>query len=36
LEQGIIGEELVRNEMQQNHVRHDALQLVERTPSLAA
>lgn len=36
LEQGIIGEDLVRDEMRQNHVRHDALQLVERTPSLAA
>jgi hypothetical protein len=36
LEQGIIGEDLIRDEMKQNHVRHDALQLVERTPSLAA
>jgi hypothetical protein len=36
LEKNIISEELVRDEMRQNHVRHDALELVERTPSLAA
>ena len=36
LEKAIIGEELVRNEMQQNHLRHDALQVVESTPSKAA
>jgi hypothetical protein len=27
---------LLREEMKQNHVRHDALELVERTPPLAA
>jgi len=36
LENGIVSESLVRDEMRQNHVRHDALQLVERTPPLAA
>jgi len=30
LEKGIVSESLVRDEMRQNHVRHDALQLVER------
>jgi hypothetical protein len=34
LEKGIISEALVRDEMRQNHVRHDALQVVERTPPL--
>lgn len=36
LEKGIIDESLVREEMEHNHVRHDALQVVERTPPLAA
>lgn len=36
LEKGIIGEDLVREEMRSNHVRHDALDLVQQTPSLAA
>ena len=36
LEKGIITESLVRDEMKQNHVRHDALQVVERVPPLAA
>lgn len=36
LEKNIISESLVRDEMRQNHVRHDALQVVERTPPLAA
>ncbi len=36
LEKGIVSESLVRDEMRQNHVRHDALQLVERIPPLAA
>jgi len=36
LEQGIISESLIQDEMRQNHVRHDALQVVERTPPLAA
>jgi hypothetical protein len=36
LEKGVIDESLVRDEMKQNHIRHDALELVDRTPSLAA
>jgi hypothetical protein len=36
LEKGIVAEDLVRDEMRNNHVRHDALQVVERTPPLAA
>lgn len=36
LEKGVVSESLVRDEMKQNHVRHDALKLVEKAPSLAA
>ena len=36
LESGQVTEELLRDEMSQNHVRHDALQVLERTPPLAA
>lgn len=36
LEAGEIDEELVRQEMRLNHVRHDALELVERAAPLAA
>jgi hypothetical protein len=36
LEKGIVSEQLVRAEMRQNHVRHDALEVLERTPPLAA
>lgn len=36
LEKGVISEELVRDEIRHNHVRHDALQVAERTPPLAA
>jgi hypothetical protein len=36
LDKGVISETQVRDEMQKNHVRHDALALVERTPPLAA
>lgn len=36
LEDGAISEEFVREEMRKNHVRHDALELLERTPPLAA
>jgi len=32
--QGIISEEFVRDEMRRNHVRHDALEVLERTPDL--
>lgn len=34
LDCGHISEELVREEMQKNHVRHDALDVLERTPTL--
>jgi hypothetical protein len=36
LDKGIISADVVREEMRQNHVRHDALELAERTPPLAA
>ena len=36
LDTGVITEELVREEMRQNHVRHDALEVIRRTPPLAA
>ena len=36
LEQGVVTEGLLREEMERNHLRHDALQVLERTPSLAA
>jgi hypothetical protein len=36
LEQGIVSESLLRDEMRQNHIRHDAFEVLERTPRLAA
>jgi len=36
LEQGIVTEDMLRREMEQNHVRHDAFEVLERTPPLAA
>jgi hypothetical protein len=36
VEKGIVSEELLHEEMRRNHIRHDALQLIERTPPLAA
>ncbi len=36
LERGIVSEDLLREEMRQNHVRHDAFQVLERTASHAA
>jgi hypothetical protein len=35
LEQGIVDEEMIRQEMQHNHVRHDALEVLDQTPRLA-
>jgi hypothetical protein len=35
VEQGLVTEEMIRHEMSQNHVRHDALKVIERTPPLA-
>ena len=34
LEKGIVSEQLLRDEMKRNHVRHDALEVAERTPPL--
>jgi hypothetical protein len=36
IEQGVVSESLLRDEMQKNHVRHDALKVIERTPPLTA
>jgi hypothetical protein len=36
LEKGVVSEQMLREEMARNHVRHDALELVERTGPLAA
>lgn len=36
LERGIVTEDLLRDEMRQNHVRHDVLEIIEHTPALAA
>jgi hypothetical protein len=36
LDKGVVTEALLREEMRHNHVRHDALEMVERTPPLAA
>ncbi len=36
LDEGIVTKDMVREEMRQNHVRHDALAVLERTPPLAA
>ena len=33
---GVVSEELLREEMRRNHVRHDAFEVIERTPPLAA
>ena len=33
--QGIVSEDMLREEMKQNHVRHDAFEVLERTPNLA-
>jgi len=36
VEKGIVSEEMLREEMRQNHVRHDAFEVLERTVPLAA
>ena len=36
LETGVITEAMLREEMARNHVRHDAFEVIERTPKLAA
>ncbi len=35
LEEGVFTEEMLRSEMQQNHVRHDAFEIIKRVPPLA-
>ena len=32
----VVTEEMIREEMRQNHVRHDAFEVLDRTPPLAA
>ncbi len=36
LEQGIVTEDMLRDEMRRNHVRHDAFEVLDSTPRLAA
>ena len=36
LDKGVFGEDLLREEMAKNHLRHDALEVLKRTPPLAA
>jgi hypothetical protein len=36
LDNGVFGEDLLREEMAKNHLRHDALEVLKRTPPLAA
>ncbi len=36
IEQGVISEQLLQDEIRENHVRHDAFEVLERTPKLAA
>ena len=36
LDQGIVSEDMLRQEMAKNHIRHDALELLERMPARAA
>jgi hypothetical protein len=35
LEKGVVSEAMIREQMRQNHVRHDALEVIDRTPRLA-
>ena len=36
IDKGVISEQLLREEMAKNHIRHDALELLNRSPALAA
>ena len=36
LEKGVVSEQILREEMGRNHLRHDAFELLDRTPPLAA
>ncbi len=35
IEKGTVTEQMVREQMNQNHVRHDAFEVLDRTPPLA-
>ena len=35
IDQGLVDEDMLREEMSLNHVRHDALEVLDRTPDLA-
>ena len=35
VEAGIVSEDMIRQQMAQNHVRHDAFEVLDRTPPLA-
>ena len=34
VEKGLVTEDMLREEMKQNHVRHDAFEVLEKTPDL--
>lgn len=36
LEEGIVSEDMLKEEMQKNHLRHDAFELIERMPPISA
>ncbi len=36
MDEGIITEDMLRDEMRRNHVRHDAFEVLDDTPRLAA
>ena len=36
LDEGIVSEAMLKAEMEQDHVRHDAFEMLEQTPALAA
>jgi hypothetical protein len=36
VENGIVSEDFIREEMRRNHVRHDAFDVLDRTPALAS
>ena len=36
LDQGIVSQAMLQAEMERDHVRHDALEMLEQTPALAA
>jgi hypothetical protein len=36
LEKGVLSEAQLREEMQQDHIRHDAFEVIDRTPPLAS